>query len=128
MTGISEILVLILLISGILILPRVLKPQSTDTPRRKIARLSWKKKGRHSGLGAVPHLCRIGDQAWAGPWLRFAIIGLVPVILSWAVYWIAVARKINGSKAAVGYAVLTKKWPGSDFQSRAGDYLPIKCL
>ncbi len=93
MTGISEILVLILLISGILILPRVLKPQSTDTPRRKIARLSWKKRAAIVASVLYPTSAALAIKPWAGPWLRFAIIGLVPVILSWAVYWIAVAPK-----------------------------------
>jgi hypothetical protein len=32
-------------------------------------------------------------KPWEQAWLLFAVIGLVPVILGWAVYWIVTAPK-----------------------------------
>lgn len=93
MTGVSEILVLILLISGILILPRMLKPQPTETPGKKIARLSRKKRGAIVASILYPIATILVIKPWEGAWLLFAAIGLVPVILAWAVYWIVTAPK-----------------------------------
>ena len=93
MTGVSEILVLILLISGILILPRMLKPQPTETPGKKIARLSRKKRAAIVASILYPFAAILVVKPWEGPWLLFGAIGPVPVVLAWAVYWIATAPK-----------------------------------
>jgi hypothetical protein len=92
-TGVSEILVLILLISGILILPRMLKPQPTETPGKKIARLSRKKRTAIVASILYPIAAILIIKPWEQAWLLFAVIGLVPVILGWAVYWIVTAPK-----------------------------------
>ena len=93
MTGISEILVLILLISGILILPRMLKPRPADNSRIKIARLSRKKRAAIVASVLYPIAVGLAVKPWEGPWLLFAVTALVPVILAWAVYWIVAAPK-----------------------------------
>jgi hypothetical protein len=92
-TGVSEILILILLISGILILPRMLKPQPNETPGEKIARLSRKKRAAIVASILYPIAAVLVIKPWEGPWLYFVVIGLVPVILGWAVYWIVTAPK-----------------------------------
>lgn len=93
MTGISEILVLILLISGILILPRMLKPQPADSSREKIARLTRKKRAAIVASVLFPIAVGLAVRPWEGHWLIFAVTGLVPVFLAWAVYWIVTAPK-----------------------------------
>ena len=93
MTGISEILVLILLISGILVLPRMLKPQPAASPKEKIARFSRKKRAAIVASVLYPIAVGLAVKPWEGTWLHFAVIGLVPVILAWAVYWIVAAPK-----------------------------------
>lgn len=92
-TGISEILVLILLISGILILPRMLKPQPTSDPKEKLARLSQKKRAAIVASVLYPIAVALVIKPWEGPVLKFAITGLVPVIFAWAVYWVVTAPK-----------------------------------
>lgn len=93
MTGVSEILVLILLISAILILPRMLKPQPPENPTLKITRLPRKKRAAIVASILYPIAVGLVTRPWEGPVLQFAVIGLLPVILAWAVYWIAAAPK-----------------------------------
>lgn len=93
MTGVSEILILVLLISGILILPRMFKPQPAEDPSKKIARLSRKKRAAIVASVLYPIAAALILRPWEGDTLRFAVIGLVPVILAWAVYWVVAAPK-----------------------------------
>lgn len=93
MTGVSEILVLILLISGILILPRMLKPQPTENSGKKIVPLSRKKRAAIVASILYPIAATLVIKPWGGLWLLFAAIGPVPVILAWAIYWIVTAPK-----------------------------------
>ncbi len=93
MTGVSEILVLILLISCILILPRMFKPQPAASPKEKIARLSRKKRAAIVASILYPIAVALLIKPWDGHFLKFAVIGLVPVTLAWAVYWVAAAPK-----------------------------------
>lgn len=93
MTGVTEILVLILLISGILILPRMLKPQAAETPGKKIARLSRKKRAAIVASILYPIAVGLVTKPWEGSLLQFAVIGLVPVVLAWAIYWVVTAPK-----------------------------------
>jgi hypothetical protein len=92
-TGVSEILVLILLISCILILPRMLKPQPAASPKEKIARLPRKKRAAIVASILYPIAVALVIKPWEGHLLKAAVIGLVPVVLAWAVYWVVAAPK-----------------------------------
>lgn len=94
MTGISEILVLILLITAILILPRMLKP----APTRKGTALPSKKLGKKMRAAIVlsaayPALAALFINPWDGNLLLFAGAGILPVVLAWALFWIFSAPK-----------------------------------
>lgn len=93
MTGVSEILVLILLISCILILPRMFKPQPAEDPKEKIARIPRKKRAAIVASILYPVAVALVIKPWEGPVLKAAVIGLVPVALAWAVYWVVAAPK-----------------------------------
>jgi len=92
-TGVSEILVLILLISCILILPRMFKPQPAADPKEKIARLPRKKRAAIVASILYPVAVALVIKPWDGPVLKAAVIGLVPVVLAWAVYWVVAAPR-----------------------------------
>jgi hypothetical protein len=94
-TGVSEILVLILLISCILILPRMLKPRPAANPAEKIARLPRKKRAAIVASVLYPVAVVLVVRPWEGQGLllKAAVIGLVPVALAWAVYWVSAAPK-----------------------------------
>ncbi|WP_020588987.1 hypothetical protein [Desulfobacter curvatus] len=96
MTGISEILVLILLILCILIVPRMITPKPSGK----------KKKTRPSARGFTMKMriaivlsaaVLIISALWAKPWqgqiLMFIASGVLPVALGWSLVWIFSARK-----------------------------------
>ncbi len=92
MTGVSEILILILLISGILILPRMFKPapkktQATNKP------MSMKMRTGIVVSAVFPIIAALGIKPWNGNLVLFSLIGIVPVALAWAIVWILAAQK-----------------------------------
>lgn len=94
MTGISEILVLILLITGILILPRMLKPagerKKAGTPPVSLT------KRRRAGIVAsilYPIAVALILKPWEGNLVLFLAAGLGPIALIWAITWILAGPK-----------------------------------
>jgi hypothetical protein len=92
-TGVSEILVLILLISGILILPRMLKPPPARDTGKKIVRLSQKKRAAIVASILYPLACALVIKPWEGHLMTFSALGFIPVVLAWAVYWVISAPR-----------------------------------
>jgi cell division protein FtsW (lipid II flippase) len=92
LTGVSEILVLILLISGILILPRMFKPATKAVKRPQKALSKTKRAGIVVSV-IVPILAAIGLKPWTGNLVLFVSIGIIPVVLAWAMVWILDAKK-----------------------------------
>lgn len=93
MTGVSEILVLLLLISGILILPRMFKPAPVKTRRQKPPPLSKTKRAGIVLSVLIPIAAAMGFKPWSGNLVLFICIGIIPVILAWAIVWILAAQK-----------------------------------
>jgi len=93
LTGVSEILVLVLLISGILILPRMLKP----APSRKKAgtKKSMSMKMRAGIVISVvfPSIMALYLKPWNENLILFVLLGAVPVALAWGIVWILAAKK-----------------------------------
>lgn len=95
MTGISEILVLILLICGLLIIPRMFKPAPTKAGTALKPAKSFSAKMR-AGIVAsvlVPVAAALILQPWKGNALVFFTAGILPVALAWGLFWILSARK-----------------------------------
>lgn len=93
MTGVSEILVLILLISGILILPRMFKPAPKAVQSKKKKPLSKVKRAGIVVSVLIPIIAALGLKPWNGSPALFVFIGIVPVVLAWAMVWILAAQK-----------------------------------
>jgi hypothetical protein len=92
-TGVSEILVLILLISGILILPRMLKPPPAGNTGKLTARLSQKKRAAIVASILYPAACAWIIKPWEGHLMAFLAMGPAPVALAWAIYWVISAPR-----------------------------------
>jgi Na+/H+ antiporter NhaD/arsenite permease-like protein len=94
-TGINEILVLVLLIACILILPRLFKKDSAKkvSASKKIKNLSA--KIRFSIVLTLAYL--IIAALYLKPWENNPIVylsyGVVPVFLTWAIAWIVTGKK-----------------------------------
>ena len=91
MAGISEILLLILLITALLILPRMLKsPGGNAKARRKLNR----KMRIALVLSLVyPIMGAVVLKPWEGNIISFIALGIAPVALAWALGWILAAPK-----------------------------------
>ena len=96
MTGVSEILVLVLLIACILILPRLFKgerPAKKNFSSKKLKKLPVKIR-----FGIVLTLVYpIAMAFYLKPWNQnlavYIFYGIIPVFLAWAVVWIIAGRK-----------------------------------
>jgi hypothetical protein len=92
LTGVSEILVLILLISGILILPRLFKP----APRQVKAKKEILSKTKRAGIVVsvlVPIIAAVTLKPWNDNLVLFVCLGVIPVALGWSLVWVLAAKK-----------------------------------
>lgn len=96
MAGISEILVLVLLITAILILPRLFKGKE-PTEKRSVSK-------RHSNLSvkirigiilslAYPVAMALYFQPWNDHLIPYLSYGIIPVFLAWGIAWVLAGRK-----------------------------------
>jgi len=96
LTGISEFLLLILVIACIFILPRMFQgksiPQKKDG-REMLNRLPAKTRGGIVASVAYPLLLALYLKPWQGNGVAFVSYGIFPVFLVWALVWILSARK-----------------------------------
>lgn len=95
MTGLTEILVLIFLILGVLILPRLFKPlpekksKNSDT----LFKLSPLKRAYIIISIGYPIGIALYQRPWEGNTLAFITIGILPVLIFWSVIWIWQGRE-----------------------------------
>ena len=93
MTGISEILVLILLITGILIIPRMFKPEPKSAPRKPVPALPMKMRAAIVVSLVLPLVTALVLKPWTGNFIIFIFVGILPVIIAWALFWVMTAQK-----------------------------------
>nr|NJM01634.1 hypothetical protein [Desulfobacula sp.] len=96
MTGISEILLLILLAACIFILPRMFKGESAQKKRSGTQVLKTLPAKTRAGLVlsiAYPLCMALYLKPWGGNALAFVSYGLFPVFLLWALAWIVSGMK-----------------------------------
>ena len=96
MTGISEILVLILLILCILIVPRMLNPAPAGkkTKSKRPARLLTMKTRAAIVLSVtIISVAGLLTKPWQKGVIPFLTFGILPVGLGWAIAWIISAKK-----------------------------------
>jgi hypothetical protein len=95
-SGVQEVLLIVLIVSGLFLLPRLMKPRpappSTNL-RRPAVRVTWPLR-----LAIV--LSILWPTAWAfhlKPWqdtlIPFAVIGMGPVIVGWALSWVVAGMR-----------------------------------
>ncbi len=89
MAGISEVLILVLIVICLLILPRFFKTDQIKTVQ------SRKKNMLSPGMRAfiiISIFLPAGTALVVKPWVHhfhwFVSIGILPVLLAWSIYWI----------------------------------------
>ncbi len=95
MTGISEILILVLLITCILILPRIFKgePDNKISPSKKIQALPAKLRVSIVLTLAYPMVMALYLKPWENNLIIYLAYGIIPVFLFWALAWIVAGKK-----------------------------------
>jgi hypothetical protein len=89
-SGIQEILVLVVIILGILFLPRILsrgQGKSPAVPRPAIV-ISGKMRLAIAASLLWPAVMAVFMQPWQKDLFHYAIIGIGPVVLAWIIYWV----------------------------------------
>ena len=95
MTGISEILILVLLIVCILILPRFFKgePDKKSSSANKLKKLSPKMRLSIVVTLIYPIAMALYLKPWNQSLILFISFGIIPVFLAWAIFWITAGNK-----------------------------------
>jgi len=98
--GVSEVLVLVLLIACILILPRIFKPESDKNRSygKKIEKFSVKLRFLIVVTLAYPLGMALFLKPWENNFIVFFSCGVIPVLLIWAAVWILSGKKKSNRK------------------------------
>ncbi len=95
-SGLQEILVIVLLFVLIIFLPRRLGRAGSEKKAGKILKALSGRARLCVIVSAVWLLsCTVYFRPWSGEILEFALIGLCPVILGWGALWVADGFKKN---------------------------------
>ena len=89
-SGIQEILVLVVIILGILFLPRILnrgQEISSAVPRPAIV-ISGKMRLAIAASVLWPAVMAVFMQPWQKDLFHYVLIGIGPVALVWIIYWV----------------------------------------
>jgi len=88
LTGIQEILTLILIIAGIIVLPRIFKKEKTGkTKKRKLMLSGTFRMGIVVSI-LIPVISALILRPWQRGHYMFILTGILPVALGWGVAWI----------------------------------------
>ncbi|MEA2059325.1 MAG: hypothetical protein U9P10_02120 [Thermodesulfobacteriota bacterium] len=88
MTGIQEILTLIMIIAGIVVLPRMFKKEKTTKPRGKKITLSGTLRLGLVASILIPVISAFFFRPWDQRIDRFILTAIFPVALGWGVFWV----------------------------------------
>jgi len=98
MSGLMEILIIVAIILGIILLPRMLRrqPESESRPLNRGLKLTgWKRMAiLASFLWLVFFALYL--RPWNNEWHIFIYVGLSPVVLSWGIFWIFLGFRKKG--------------------------------
>jgi hypothetical protein len=90
-TGVQEILILVAIIVGILFLPRILnRGQESGQVESESFVLSGKMRLAIAASILWPAVIAVLMEPWKKDLFPFLYLGLGPVVLVWAIYWVFV--------------------------------------
>ncbi len=95
-SGIQEILVIVLVISGIFLIPRMMKPRPAPQKvvlRRAPLELSWTLRLAIILSILWPLACAFYFKPWQQNLMPFATLGIGPVVVGWSLNWVLAGIK-----------------------------------
>ena len=98
-SGIQEILLIALIVSGIFLVPRMMKPR--PPPQKIVLRhpaltVSWKLRLAIVMSILWPLACAVYFKPWQQALIPYAVVGIGPVVVGWSFNWVVVGmRKKN---------------------------------
>ena len=97
MSGLSEILLLVVIVLVVFMLPRMLNKKSNGTSPRPAGRFRLTGGMRLAILVSViwPGLMALFLKPWNGNRLLFICLGVLPVALIWGISWVFIGFKKN---------------------------------
>jgi hypothetical protein len=91
-SGTQEILLIVLIVAGIFVVPRMMKPRE-PVPTRKMRhpalRLSWTLRLAIVLSILWPIGCGLYFKPWQNNATTFAVAGIGPVVVGWSLKWVA---------------------------------------
>lgn len=102
MASITEILTLVLIIIGILVLPKMFRPAEKIKPGKKISISSISILIRFGIIISIliPTVSALIYQPWKKDLILFILTGIIPLIIGWGIYWIFAGIKSNAKGRA----------------------------
>ncbi|MGD8713776.1 MAG: hypothetical protein PVG70_04465 [Desulfobacterales bacterium] len=90
LSGIQEILVLVIIMLAIFFVPRMLNRREESTPETPAIAISGKKRLAIVASILWPALMAVYFQPWKNNLVMFLYVGPGPVLFIWLVYWVFV--------------------------------------
>lgn len=95
MSGLQEILVIVLIIAFILFLPRLTGRSNEKTSKKSLQTLSGKSRLAITISVIWLLLWTTYFKPWTGELLAFTLVGVCPVIIGWGALWVVDGYRKN---------------------------------
>ena len=95
-SGIQEILLIVLIVSGIFLVPRMMKPRPAPQKivlRRHALKVSWKLRLAIVMSILWPLACAVYFKPWQQTLIPYAVVGIGPVFVGWSVNWVVAGMR-----------------------------------
>jgi hypothetical protein len=95
-SGIQEILIIVLIIAGIFLVPRMMNPRPAPQKvvlRRDPLKLSWTLRLAVILSFLWPVACGLYFKPWQQNLILFATLGIGPVVVGWSLKWVLAGMK-----------------------------------
>jgi hypothetical protein len=95
-SGIQEILLILLIISGIFLVPRMMNPR--PAPQKVVLSRPGLKLSRTLRLAIIlsilwPAACALYFKPWYQNGIPFVTVGMGPVVIGWSLKWVLAGMK-----------------------------------
>ena len=99
MASITEILTLVVIIIGILVLPKMFRKQEKKTSKKNSLSINSIPVFIRFGIVLsilVPAISALVFQPWEKDFILFILTGIIPLIIGWGLYWMYAGIKSKG--------------------------------